>query len=283
MRRHRWHDGGIWLLRMVTYACAVTIVLILAKIVVAGAGSISLSFLTHMPSNGGTTGGIGPAIIGTVSLVGGALLLAFPLGLGAAIYLAEFARESSVTRLIRVSVLTLAGVPSIVFGLFGLGLFVVALGLGTSILAGSLTLALMVLPLIICASEEALRAVPDSLREGALALGASRWQTIRRVVLPRALPGILTGTILAVGRAAGETAPILFTAAVFFLPKLPQSIWDPVMALPYHIYVLATQTPDTALTIPLQYGTALVLIAVVLGLNTAAIVVRHFLDYRHEA
>jgi phosphate transport system permease protein len=212
--------------------------------------------------------------VGTVCLSIGAILVALPIGVASAIYLNEYARPGRVLRIIRLGINNLAGVPSIVFGLFGLALFVVWLGFGVSILSGALTLGAMTLPIIIGASEEALRAVPDTYREASLGLGATKWQTIYRVVLPAALPGILTGAILGISRAAGETAPIMFTAAVFYSPSLPSSIFDEIMALPYHIYVLATAGTEIEATRHLQYGTALVLIVLVLGLNLVAIVYR---------
>jgi phosphate transport system permease protein len=221
-----------------------------------------------------TQGGILPCIVGTIYLSIGAMLIAFPLGTASAIYLNEYARQGKMLRVIRFGINNLAGVPSVVFGLFGLALFVTWMQMGISILAGALTLGFLTLPVIIGTAEEALRAVPATYREASLALGASKWQTIYRVVLPAALPSMLTGGILALSRAAGETAAIMFTAAVFFTKKLPDSIFDKVMALPYHIYVLATAGTDIEQTRHLQYGTALVLIALVLGMNLAAIVYR---------
>jgi phosphate transport system permease protein len=191
-----------------------------------------------------------------------------------AIYLTEYAKQNKITKILRLAIVTLAGVPSIVFGLFGLGLFVIFLGFGASILSGSITLALMILPTIIVSSEEALKAVPQYMREGSLALGATKWQTIQKNVLPSAMPGMLTGAILGVGRAAGETAPILLTAAAFFLPSLPSSVFDQVMALPYHLFILSTQVPEPQKIMHMQYGTALVLITLVLGLNLIAIIIR---------
>jgi phosphate transport system permease protein len=212
--------------------------------------------------------------VGTVCLSIGAILVALPIGMASAVYLHEYAKPGRIVRVIRLGINNLAGVPSVVFGLFGLAFFVVFLKMGVSILAGSLTLGAMTLPVIIGATEEALRAVPDTYREASLGLGATKWQTIQHVVLPTALPGILTGAILGIGRAAGETAPIMFTAAVFYTPSLPTSIFDEIMALPYHIYVLATAGTDIEATRPLQFGTALVLIVLVLGLNLFAIILR---------
>jgi len=236
--------------------------------------AINWTFLSQPPMDSMTKGGILPCIIGTICLSVGAILVALPIGVASAIYLNEYARPGRTVRLIRLGINNLAGVPSVVFGLFGLAFFVVYLKMGVSILAGSLTLGALTLPVIIGSTEEALRAVPDTYREASLGLGATKWQTIYRVVLPAALPGILTGTILGISRAAGETAPIMFTAAVFFTPSLPTSIFDEIMALPYHIYVLATAGTDIEATRPLQYGTALVLIVLVLGLNLVAIIYR---------
>jgi phosphate transport system permease protein len=236
--------------------------------------AINWTFLTQAPTDSMTKGGILPCIVGTLSLSLGAISIALPIGVASAIYLHEYARPGRMVRIIRLGINNLAGVPSVVFGLFGLAFFVVFLGFGVSILAGALTLGAMSLPVIIGASEEALRAVPATYREASLALGATKWQTIYRVVLPAALPGILTGGILGISRAAGETAPIMFTAAVFYSPKLPTSIFDEIMALPYHIYVLATAGTEIEATRPLQYGTALVLITLVLGMNLIAILYR---------
>ncbi|MCX5857614.1 MAG: phosphate ABC transporter permease PstA [Deltaproteobacteria bacterium] len=247
---------------------------ILAYIFFHGFRAITWDFLTLSPTDSMTAGGIMPAIVGTLYLTVGAIAVALPLGIVSAIYLTEYAKQGRWVRIIRIGVNCLAGVPSVVFGLFGLGFFVVFLKFGSSILAGSLTLGILILPTIIGASEEALKAVPQTFREASLALGVSKWQTISRIVLPSALPGILTGAILGVGRAAGETAPIMFTAAAFFTAALPKSIFDEVMALPYHIYVLATAGTNIEMTRPLQYGTALVLIALVLGIDLIAIVIR---------
>lgn len=260
------------LLRTITYSIVAIVGYILFDIVLKGAGAINWTFLTTNPDGAG--GGIFPAIVGTLCLVFGTVIVALPLGMASAIYLTEYAKQGRLTNLIRLAIVTLAGVPSIVFGLFGLGLFVLFFHFGASILAGSLTLACMVLPTIIVSSEESLRAVPATLRDASLALGATKWETVRKSVLPYAIPGMLTGSILGVGRAAGETAPILLTVAAFSLPDLPQSIFDQVMALPYHLYVLATQFPDTEAARPTAYGTALVLLLLVFGLNFGAIVLR---------
>jgi phosphate transport system permease protein len=262
------------LLRAVTYFIVLVVGYIVFDIVWKGLPALSWEFLTSPPRRAGSEGGIFPAIVGTLCLVVGTLAFALPLGMATAIYLSEYARRGRFTRLISLAIVTLAGVPSIVFGLFGLGLFVLFLGFDVSLLSGSLTLACMILPIIIVASEESLRAVPQALREASLALGATKWQTLYRNVLPYAMPGMLTGSILGIGRAAGETAPILFTVAAFYLPRLPRSVFDEVMVLPYHLYVLATQHPDPEKVRPLQYGTALVLLLLVLGLNLGAVLLR---------
>ncbi len=276
--KSRWSEKWIyWVFRITTYFIILTISWIIFDIVIKGLPVISWEFLFAAPREGGTKGGIFPAIVGTLCLVLGTILIALPLGMLSAVYLSEYAKPGRFTRAIRLAIVTLAGVPSIVFGLFGLGLFVIFFNFGTSILAGILTLACMILPTIIVSSEESLRAVPLGLREGSLALGATKWQTIYKNVLPYSVSGMLTGSILGVGRVAGETAPILLTVAAFFLPKLPGSIFDQVMVLPYHLYILATQHHEMDLVRPLQYGTALVLIALVLGINIFAIFLRsHF-------
>jgi phosphate transport system permease protein len=259
----------------------VALAAIIAFVLYHGAPAISWTFLSQAPRNSMTQGGILPCIIGTVILSYGSILVAFPLGVASAIYLNEYARPGLFVRLIRLGVSNLAGIPSVVFGLFGLSLFVTWFGFGVSILSGILTLGVLVLPLIIGAAEEALRSVPQTYREASLGLGATKWQTIYRVVLPAAMPGMLTGAILSIGRAAGETAAIMFTAAHFFSPRLPKSLLDPVMALPYHVYVLATAGTEIEKTRPLQYGTSLVLIALVLGMNLAAIWLRARLQRKH--
>ena len=259
-------------LTVISVIVVVPIVLVLVYIIVQGIGAISWEFLTAFPSNGMKEGGIMPAIVGTVVLTFGTAIVCMPLAIGAAIYLAEYARDSWLTRSIRLAIINLAGVPSVVYGLFGLGLFVLFMNLGTSIVAGSLTLGLMTLPVVISTSEEALLAVPQRFRVVSRSLGATRWQTVRHVVLPNALPGILTGVILGLERAAGETAPILFTVAAFYLPQLPRSPLDQTMALPYHLYVISTQVPGMPLE--MQYGTALVLLALVLSMNLVATIIR---------
>jgi len=250
----------------------IPIVAVVIYIVIRGAPAISLEFITGFPRDGMRAGGILPAIIGTFYLTLGTAIFSVPLGIGAAIYLSEYAPENRWTRSIRIAIINLAGIPSVVYGLFGLGLFVLFLNFGTSILAGSLTLSIMTLPVIISTAEEALRAVPNSFRVVSISVGATRWQTIRRIVLPQSLPGILTGVILGLERAAGETAPILFTVAAFFLPRLPHSPLDATMALPYHLFVISTQVPG--MPIEIQYGTALVLLVFVLGMNLLATVIR---------
>ncbi|UIJ37601.1 phosphate ABC transporter permease PstA [Desulfobaculum bizertense] len=239
-----------------------------------GAPALNWEFLTAFPRNSMTEGGIFPCIVGTLILSFGAMAVAFPLGVASAVYLNEYARSRKLVRFLRLGINNLAGVPSVVFGLFGLAFFVTVLKMGVSIVSGVLTLAVLVLPVIIGTAEEALRNVPSTYREASLGLGATRWQTIRSVVLPAAFPGMLTGAILALSRAAGETAAIMFTSAVFYTPKLPNSIFGEVMALPYHVYVLATAGTEIEKTRPLQYGTALVLVLLVLGMNLFAIWLR---------
>ena len=270
------------LLRATTYCIVIFIGYILFDIIRKGLPAINWEFISGFPRKSGSEGGIFPAIVGTLYLLFGTMLTALPLGIASAVYLSEYARQTLFTRIIRLAIITLAGVPSIVFGLFGLGMFVIFFGFGASILAGSLTLACMVLPTIIVASEEALRAVPQSLREGSLALGATQWQTIWKNVLPYSLSGMLTGSILGIGRAAGETAPILLTVAAFFLPKLPKSVFDQVMALPYHLYILATQHPEAHKVRPLQYGTALVLLALVISISSGAMLLRSYFRRKYR-
>ena len=251
---------------------------ILGFIVYNGAGVISWEFLTTAPEEGMTAGGIFPAIVGTLCLIVGSMIFAFPLGVMSAIYTSEYAGNGKIVKFIRVMTNNLSSIPSIVFGLFGMALFVNTLGFGDSILAGSMTLGLLVLPVIIRTTEEALKAVPQSYRSGSLALGASKLQTISKVVLPAAFPNITTGLILSIGRVSGETAPILFTVAAYFLPKLPSGIFDQVMALPYHLYVIATSGTDIEASRPIAYGTALVLLLIVLGMNLLATWMRRHLE-----
>jgi len=261
---------AFWSFRLLGLLVVGILVWILGFIVWNGAGVISWEFLTAAPTDGMTGGGIFPAIVGTCCLVAGSMAVAFPLGVMSAIYTTEYAGGGVIVRLIRIMTNNLGGIPSIVFGLFGMSLFVNTLGWGDSILAGSFTLGLLTLPLVIRTTEEALKAVPDSLRQGSLALGATKLQTIRRVVLPVAFPNVVTGLILSVGRVSGETAPILFTVAAYFLPKLPTGVFDQVMALPYHLYVVATSGTDIEASRPVAYGTALVLIVIVLAMNLTA-------------
>jgi len=243
-------------------------------IIYNGIGVISWEFLTQAPTEGMTAGGIFPAIVGTMCLVVGSMTLAFPMGVMAGIYMSEYTTNNFFVKIIRIVTNNLSGIPSIVFGLFGMTLFVNTLGFGDSILAGSLTLGLLVLPVVIRTTEEALKAVPDAYRSGSLALGATKLQTIQRVILPAAYSNIITGLILSIGRVSGETAPILFTVAAYFLPKLPTSIFDQVMALPYHLYVIATSGTDIEASRPIAFGTALVLIIIVLMMNTLAALIR---------
>ncbi len=265
---------GFMFLRLAGLIVVLILGVIIFDIVEKGIGVISWDFLTEAPTNGMTAGGIFPAIVGTFYVTVITALVAIPLGMFAAIYLNEYAREGILTRIIRMAIRNLSGVPSIVFGLFGVAFFVQGMGFGTSILSAGLTLGLLTLPVTITASEEALKTVPRSYRDGALALGATKWQSIRTNVLPAALPGMLTGSILGLSRAAGETAPILFTGAAFFLPSLPETPFSQFMALPYHLYILATQHHAIAKVRPLAYGTALVLIALVLVINLVAIILR---------
>ncbi|MDR1897634.1 MAG: phosphate ABC transporter permease PstA [Prevotellaceae bacterium] len=249
---------------------------ILGFIIYNGIGVINWTFLTTAPADGMTAGGIFPAIVGTLCLIVGSIVFAFPIGVMSGIYINEYAGNGWIVKFIRIMTNNLSSIPSIVFGLFGMALFVNTFGFGDSIIAGSFTLGLLILPLIIRTTEEALKAVPDSYRTGSLALGASKLQTIARVTLPVAFPNIITGLILAIGRVSGETAPVLFTVAAYFLPKLPQSIFDQVMVLPYHLYVIATSGTDLEASRPIAYGTALVLIVIVLLVNLSANILRKY-------
>ena len=260
---------------LMTLFLIVPVLTILGTLVVKGSSVISIDFLFTSPTEGMTAGGIFPALLGTVFLVAVDLVIAIPIGISAAIYLSEYAGNNWLTRVINLAIINLAGVPSIVHALFGLGAFVLFFGFGTSILAASLTLAIMTLPLVIVASKESMQAVPQAFREASWNMGATRWQTIRRVVLPNAIPGILTGLILEISRTAGETAPIMFTGAVFFTPFLPQSIFDQTMAMPLHLFVVATQVPGVPEDLP--YGVALMLIALVLFMNALSIAFRAWL------
>jgi len=271
-RRRILQRVGFAALGLMTLATVAPILVMVGYVLLQGAPAISLDFLTGFPQDGMRAGGILPAIVGTFWLTLGTAVVAVPLGVGAAIYLSEYAPDNRRTRAIRIAIVNLAGVPSVVYGLFGLGLFVLFFHFGTSILAGSLTLSIMTLPVIISTAEESLRAIPHAFRVVSISHGGTRWQTVRRIVLPQALPGILTGVILGLERAAGETAPILFTVAAFFLPRLPHSPFDATMALPYHLFVISTQVPG--MPIRIQYGTALVLLVFVLGMNLIASVIR---------
>ena len=267
---------AFWTFRILSLFVVGVLFWILYFIFIRGWKSISWEFLTSMPEDGMTAGGIYPAIIGTLCLMVGSMLFSFPIGIMAGIYLNEYMKDSWFKRFVKMMTNNLAGVPSIVFGLFGMSLFVNTLEFGDSILAGSLTLSLLALPVVIRVTEEALLAVDQSFRQGSLALGATKLQTIRRVVLPIATPNIITGLILSVGRVSGETAPILFTVAAYFLPKLPSSIFDQVMALPYHLYVISTSGTDIQASRDMAYGTALVLVMIVLLLNLAANALRRY-------
>ena len=279
-RRARRQTLMFWLLRAVAACNVLALLGVCAFLLRNGLPALSWEFLTQAPRNMMTEGGIWPCIVGTAILSLGSLLLAFPLGVASAVYLHEYAGRSPFARYVRLGVNNLAGVPSVVFGLFGLSFFVTFCGFGVSILSGVLTLAVLTLPVIIGTAEEALRNVPDTYREASLALGATKSQTIARVVLPCALPGMLTGAILGVARAAGETAAIMFTAAVFYTPRTPDSVFSAVMALPYHMYVLATAGTEIEKTRPLQYDTGLVLLLLVLGMNLLAILLRDRLQRR---
>jgi len=265
---------GFAILRLATFLILSALFIILYFISIRGIRVINWQFLTQKPCNGMTSGGILPAILGTFYLTLCAIIFALPLGVMAAIYLVEYARQGRLVRIIRIGINNLAGVPSVVFGLFGLAVFVKYFGFGVSILSGGLTLGILILPIIIRASEEAILAVPKSFREASLALGATKWQTIYRIVLPNAISGILTGIILGIGRAAGETAPIIFTAVTFYSARLPTSIFSEVQALPYHIYALMTEGTHPEAQVPIAYGTALVLLFLVLGIDLVAIIIR---------
>ena len=267
-RRSQWIAFGVF--KLLSYSIVLFLFCMLGFILYIGIGVINWKILTSPPSDGMTGGGIWPAIVGTFYLMIGSALFAFPVGVMSGIYMNEYAPKGKLVRFIRVMTNNLSGIPSIVFGLFGMALFVKYLGFGDSILAGSLTLGLLCVPLVIRTTEEALKAIPDSYREGSLALGATKLQTIRYVILPMGMPNIITGLILAMGRVSGETAPILFTCAAYFLPQLPHSILDQCMALPYHLYVISTSGTDMESQLPIAYGTALVLILIILVVNLLA-------------
>ena len=271
-RRNISQRLGFALLFLASLAVVLPILAVIAIVVIRGLPAINWEFLTAMPRNGMTEGGIFPAIVGTILLTLGTAAASIPVGIGGAVYLAEYAPDNGLTRAIRLAIVNMAGIPSVVYGLFGLGLFVLFLQFGTSIIAGSLTLAIMTLPVIISTSEEALRAVPVEFRTVSASLGGTRWQGIWRIVLPQALPGVITGVLLGLLRAAGETAPILFTVVAFYLPALPRTLSGQTMALPYHLYVVSTQVPGMPEQV--QFGTALVLITLVLSLNVLATATR---------
>lgn len=276
IKKRRSQNFAFFTLGFLGYTIVAILLVILTFIVVKGISAISWDFITQMPEEGMTKGGIYPAIIGTLYLVAGSMLFAFPIGVLAAIYMNEYVKDGLLKKIIKQMTNNLSGIPSIVFGLFGMALFVNKLGFGDSILAGSLTLGLLALPVVIRTTEEALKAVDDTFRQASLGLGATKWQTTRRVVLPIAFPNIITGLILSVGRVSGETAPILFTVAAYFLPKLPTSIFDQAMALPYHLYVISTSGTNIEQSRPIAYGTALVLIIIVLVTNLLANALRKF-------
>lgn len=280
MNRYWKQRIGFAFLTLCAIAVVAPILVVVGIIFMEGARAMSLEFISAVPCEGMKEGGIFPAIVGTLILTAGTALASIPVGVAGTIYLAEYARDTWMTRAIRLAIVNLAGIPSIVYGLFGLGMFVLFLHMGTSILAGVLTLAIMTLPVIISTSEEALRAVPMEFRTVSASLGGTRWQGIRYVVLPQALPGIITGILLGLLRAAGETAPILFTVAAFYLPRLPQSPFDQVMALPYHLYVISTQVPGMPMSI--QHGTALMLLIIVLSMNLVATVIRSYFRRRRQ-
>jgi phosphate transport system permease protein len=280
MKRQQTQKLAVAVITGVAALVVLPIILIIGYLLVNGISAINWEFLTAAPKEGMTEGGIMPAIWGTLLLTMGTSIACLPLGIGAAVYLAEYAGDNRLTRMVRLAIVNLAGIPSIVYGLFGLGAFVLFMKLGTSIIAGSLTLGIMTLPVVISTSEEAILSVPQEFRIVSQSLGATRWQTIRHQVLPHALPGIITGVILGLSRAAGETAPILFTVAAFYRPDLPHSIFDQTMALPYHLYVISTQVPGMPLSI--QYGTALVLLLLILSLTLVATVVRTSMRRRRD-
>ncbi|HLE56494.1 MAG TPA: phosphate ABC transporter permease PstA [Rhodothermia bacterium] len=280
VRGHRVQRQFRLLFGLMTVLLIIPVLIILALLVVRGGPMISTEFLFEFPTQGMTAGGVFPALLGTIFLVATALLFSVPLGVAAAVYLSEYAPDNMLTRLINLAIINLAGVPSIVHALFGVGAFVLFFGFGTSILAASLTLAIMTLPVVIVATRESLQAVPAAFREACWSMGATRWQTIRRIVLPNAISGILTGVILEVSRTAGETAPIMFTGAAFFLPFLPETILDQTMALSLHLFVVSTQVPHVPDALP--YGVALLLILIVLFMNALSIGFRVYLRGRKK-
>lgn len=273
---------AFWIFRILSFGVIAILFSILGFILYHGFSVLNWDFISKMPEDGMTKGGIYPAIIGTLYLIAGSMLFALPIGIMSGIYINEYAREGFIKRFVKLMTNNLAGVPSIVFGLFGMALFVNKMNFGDSIIAGSLTLGLMVLPVIIRTTEEALLAVDSSFRIASYALGATKMQTILRIVLPISLPNIITGVILSIGRVSGETAPILFTVAAYFLPKLPTSMYDQVMALPYHLYVISTSGTNIEESRPMAYGTAVVLILIVLILNLLANGLRRFLGKKYK-
>lgn len=275
-RKKHQQTIAFWILRIFSFSIILILISILAFIVYHGLSSLNWTFLSQMPEDGMTKGGIFPAIIGTIYLVGLSMVFAFPAGLCAGIYIHEYAKDGWLKKFILLMTGNLAGIPSIVFGIFGLALFVNTFGFGDSILSASLTLALMALPIVTRITQEALKAVDNIYRQGSAALGATKWQTTRRVVLPIALPNIMTGLILSIGRVSGETAPILYTGAVYSLKNLPSSVFEPTMALPYHLFAISTSNTNIEASRPLAYGTALVLILIVLLLNLTANALRRF-------
>jgi len=276
-KRKRYSQAiAFTIFKLMSYSVVAILFIILGFIVIRGIGVISWDFLSKAPEEGMTKGGILPAIVGTLCLVVGSSIFSFPIGIMSGIYMNEYATGSKVATFIRIMTNNLSGVPSVVFGLFGMSLFVNTLKFGDSILAGSLTLGLLSLPLVIRTTEESLKAIDNSYREGSLALGATKLQTIRKVIMPMAMPNVITGLILSIGRVSGETAPILFTVAAYFLPKLPTSIFDQVMALPYHLYVISTSGTDIVASRSVAYGTALVLIVIVLFVNLLANILRTY-------
>lgn len=281
-RKRLAENTAFWVFRILSLGVIGILFSILGFIISKGIGVVNWDFITKMPEDGMTKGGIYPAIIGTLYLIAGSMLFAFPIGLMSGIYTNEYAKEGFIKRFIKLMTSNLAGIPSIVFGLFGMALFVNGMGFGDSIIAGSLTLGLLVLPIIIRTTEESLKAIDNSFRHASLALGATKLQTIRRVTLPMAMPNIITGLILSIGRVSGETAPILFTVAAYFLPKLPTSMYDQVMALPYHLYVISTSGTNIAESRSMAYGTAVVLILIVLILNLAANALRRYLGKKYK-
>lgn len=277
-KKHLSQKIAFGLFRLLSLSIVLVLFAILSFIIYKGVGVINWDFLTTAPSEGMTAGGIMPAIVGTLYLMLGSALFAFPIGVMSGIYMNEYAPKGWLIRFIRMMTNNLSGVPSIVFGLFGMALFVKYMNFGDSILAGSLTLGLLSLPLVIRTTEEALKAIPDTLREGSRALGATKLQTIWHVILPIGMPNIITGLILALGRVSGETAPILFTCAAYFLPQLPSNILDQCMALPYHLYVISTSGTDLEAQLPIAYGTALVLIVIILFVNFLANALRKYFE-----